>query len=223
MMGQPPRLSLLVMFALACGSHADGMFRIAVAAESDPGKPLAGARIALGGKELARTDTSGRAALALHGRAGDVVELAVDCPAGHAAPARPLSVVLRPLAEPSRVPEYKVLCAPLVRSLVVAVRAERGAHLPLKYLGREVARTDAAGAAHVLLEVEPNRPVSLTLDTSAAEHARLRPQNPELKLMMPAHDEVALFEQSFTLAEVDKPRRRPPPAPRGPTRITLPH
>jgi len=186
--------------------------------ESDPGKPLAGVPIALDGSVLGRSDARGHARLVLNGSPGDVVELSVSCPAGHRAAGKPLSVVLRALAEPGQVPQYRALCAPLVRSLVVAVRAERGGNLPVKYLGREVARTDAAGAAHALLEVEPDQPVSVVLDTSAPEHAQLRPQNPELKLVMPARDELALFEQTFTLAEAAKPRRKPRPS--GPTRLT---
>lgn len=220
---RPPRTPALplalAIAAAACGGRAKTEFPIAVRAESDPGKPLAGVRFAAGGADLGSSGADGLTRLALSGRPGDRVELTVTCPDGYSAPAKPLAVVLRPLGEPDRVPEYRTLCAPNLRSLVVAVRAERGANLPVTYLGREIARTDASGAAHALLRVEPDRPVNVVLDTSGPEHALLRPQNPELRLVMPPRDEVALFEQTFTLAEPPKPKRRPQRT-RGPVRLT---
>ena len=217
---RPRRLvALALLLAPACSGTGKSAFAIAVQVESDPGKPLSGVRIAVGGAELGRSDQRGRARIVLSGKPGDVLDLTVTCPADYTAPEKPLSVVLRPLAEAGRIPEYRAVCAPRMRSLVLAVRAERGPNLPVKYLGREIARTDSAGAAHALIEVEPNQPVSVTLDTSAPEHAALRPQNPELKLVMPARDEVALFDQTFTRVEPPKPKHRPQP-PSGPTRLT---
>ena len=225
----PPRiaLSLLTLLvtavAAACGARAPAVLAIAVQAERDPGVPLAGVELVLAGKPVARSDAQGRARLSLRGQPGDVLELNVRCPEGFGSPG-PIAVVLRPLAEASKVPEYLARCAPRTRSLVVAVRAERGPNLPLRYLGQEIARTDASGAAHALLQVEPDRPVRFVLDTSAPEHAQLRPQDPELKLVMPPRDEVALFAQTFTVAEAPKPKRRhhAPPQPVGPTRLVVP-
>ena len=53
-----------------------------------------------------------------------------------------------------------------MRRVVVAVRAENGPNLPVTYLGRAVGRTDASGAAHVLLAMHPGDQFSLGLDTS---------------------------------------------------------
>jgi hypothetical protein len=206
----------------ACGARSETPLTIAVLAERDPGVPLAGVRLALAGKPVANSDANGRARVSLHGQPGDVFELTVRCPEGFSSPP-PIAVVLRPLAEASKIPEYRAPCAPRTRSLVVAVRAERGPNLPLRYLGREIARTDASGAAHALLEVEPDRPLRFVLDTSAPEHAQLRPQDPELKLIMPGRDEVALFEQTFTVAEAPRPKRqRAPRLVVGPTRLVVP-
>ena len=233
-MPQPPSLSTcrtthsswlllagLLTSHVACGARTQTELAIAVQAERDPGEPLAGVQIALAGKTLAQSDADGRARISLRGQPGDVIELAVRCPEGFASPERPIAVVLRPLAERDKVPEYRAACAPRTRSLVVAVRAERGANLPLRYLGKEIARTDASGAAHALLQVEPERAVSLVLDTSAPEHAQLRPRDPELKLVMPGRDEVAVFEQSFTVAELPK-RKRAVPKPVGPIKLVAP-
>jgi hypothetical protein len=102
---------------------------------------------------------------------------------------------------------------------VVAVRAVRGPDLPLYYLGREIARTDRHGAAHALLMAAPGDTLSLTLDTSAPQHAQLMPQRPELRLTMPEHDDLVVFDQAFTLPK-PKPRpRKPPELPSLPQRI----
>ena len=53
------------------------------------------------------------------------------------APDAPLAITLRTRAEEGRRPEVRVRCAPLVRSVVGAVRAENGPNLPVKYLGKE--------------------------------------------------------------------------------------
>jgi hypothetical protein len=207
---------------LACGlsacTPAQGpRYEIVVRVESDPGRPLAGTRLSRGGALLGTSDARGVIALSLAGAAGEAVELEAACPSGHRSPEKPLRVVLRPLAEQGRKAEYHVACPPLLRSLVVSVRAQNGPGLPVKYLGREIARTDGSGAAHALLKVMPEETVTVTLDTSAPEHAALMPQNPELKLTMPARDDVVLFDQTFTrpkVAAAKKPRAR-----KGPQRL----
>jgi hypothetical protein len=106
--------------------------------------------------------------------------------------------------------------------VVVAVRAEETADVPVMYLGREVARTDACGAAHVLMSAPPNTRVTIELRTTGAAGGRLRPQNPSLIFVVPDRDEIVAFDQRFTLEPV---ARRPRPvvhesAPdRGPVRL----
>jgi len=164
------------------------------------------------------SDAQGRVALRLKGSPGDQLSLNATCPEGHRGQREPLMVVLRALTEKSRLPEYHLLCPPLTRSLVIAVRASNGPNLPLRHLGKEIARTDASGAAHALLKVTPGDTVIVKLDTSASEHQKLMPQNPELKLLVPERDELVLFDQAFS-----KPK--PAAAPRvkrepvGPQRI----
>jgi hypothetical protein len=205
--------------ALAACTPAQGpRYDIVVRVESDPGRPLAGTKLMRGGALVGTSDARGAIPLQLAGAAGETVELEAACPAGHRSPDKALRVVLRPLVDRARKPEYHVACPPLLRSLVVSVRAQNGPGLPVKHLGREIARTDAAGAAHALLKVMPEETVTVTLDTSAPEHASLMPQNPELKLTMPARDDVVLFDQTFTRPKVvQKPKRER--APKGPQRL----
>jgi hypothetical protein len=187
----------------ACGERVTASYDLLVRVESDPGVALAGARLASGGSALGQSDGEGLVALSLVGNPGDTVSIDTSCPEGHRSPKEPLRVVLKPLAEQKR-PEFRVSCQPLKRSMVLTVRTQHGADLPVRYLGKEIARTDSSGAAHALLEVTPGESVTVTLDTSAREHAQLMPQNPELKTVVPERDEIVIFDQAFMLP-------KPPP------------
>jgi hypothetical protein len=204
------------LFALSCSGKPTARFAVQVKIESDPGVPVSAAKLSHAGEALAETDAQGLALVRLAGAPGEVVPIDVSCPVGYRSPERPLSIVLRALLE-GRMPQYRATCGPLLRSLVVAVRAQNGADLPLKYLGKEIARTDGSGAGHALLKLPPGETVTLTLDTSAAAHARLLPHNPELKLTVQERDEVVVFDQAFT-REAQKPARRRHKQ-TGPTRI----
>jgi hypothetical protein len=117
-------------------------------------------------------------------------------------------VPLRKLAEPGALPEFSVSCQPLTRSVVVAVRADNGPDLPVRYLGQEVARTDASGAAHLLLSLAPQEEFELTLDTSDRRAENLRPQNPSARFTVKDGDEILTFNVPFAIESraVAKPR-----------------
>lgn len=204
---------------LACGTVQDTAYRIAVHVESDPGVPLEGAVLEREHKELARSDQRGEISTDLRGKPGDRIQLDVTCPPGHRQPEARVSVLLRAFTDREARPEFQVRCPPLEREVVVAVRAQHGPNLPLRYLGREVARTDAAGVAHALLQATPGDTLTLTLDTSADDAKKLMPRDPEIRFSVPEHDELVVFDQAF---ESPKPKRKPipkPPEPTGPQRI----
>lgn len=204
-------LPALALSVVGCEPTATtATFAVNIRAESDPGKAVAEVEIKHGGKVLGRTDQQGLLRLSLQGRPGEAYQLDVKCPDGHASPHKPIAVVLRPLAS-AQVPTYQAECRPLVRSLVVAVKAENGPNIPLMYQGREIARTDTEGAAHALLRVPPEQHVTLVLDTSSPEHVALRPHSPELNLTMPGRDEMVVFEHKFAVksAPRKKVRRKP--------------
>lgn len=201
------RLTLGALLLAACASPIEPTYRFLVRVESDPGVPLAGAVVELDGRPLGESDALGSLQLALRGPAGARLVLWVRCPSGSRTSAQPVSVALRPWTDPARQPEYAAHCRPELRSLVIAVRANNAPNVPLLYLGREIARTDARGAAHGLLELPPDSIAKLILDTSALEHRWLRPRNPELKLSVPDYDDVVLFDQPFV---VDAPKKPPP-------------
>ncbi|HMJ15387.1 MAG TPA: hypothetical protein VK524_28420 [Polyangiaceae bacterium] len=212
------RLGLVAVGLCAGCSEASTKqpYEFVIRIQSDPGRPLASATLYRAGVKLGASDGRGSMTLAARGAEGETLAFEVRCPDGHRSPGKPLSIVLRRSTQSERRPEYVVSCPPLKRKLVVAVRADNGPNLPVRHLGREIARTDASGAAHVLLEAQAEDSLELTLDTS--EHADLRPSNPSARFAVAPRDEVATFNQKF---ESLKPKtsgaaRR---APRGPRRI----
>jgi hypothetical protein len=106
------------------------------------------------------------------------------------------------------------VCEPALRNVVVAVRAENGADLPVKYLGREVARTDAAGAAHFLLRVEPGVQVEVGLDTH--DKRWLLPRDPVAHFLARSEDDVFVFDQPFVIPRENQRRHGPVTVRRGP-------
>jgi hypothetical protein len=169
---------------------------VVVRFNGDPGQPLKGAALLHDGQKLSESGDDGVARLKLNGKDGDAFDIAVTCPDGFLSPAKPIQVVLKRLAD-NKKPEYDVACPPTNRTVVVAVRADGGANLPVLYLGREIARTDGSGAAHVMLKLKPDESFDLVLGTT--ENASLRPQNPFASFAVKERDEVFVFDQKFEL------------------------
>jgi hypothetical protein len=142
----------------------------------------------------------------MQGKEGEVLALILVCPSGFRSPSKTVDVPLRRLADPGRPPEFSATCTPLKRTVVVAVRADNGPNLAVVYLGEEVARTDASGAAHVLLNLTPGDEFELSLDTTDA--ARLRPQKPAARFTVKSDDEILTFNVAFKL----EPEKRAPNA-----------
>jgi hypothetical protein len=195
---------------------ASGSFSVVLAVHAAADAPVPGARVLAGRKLLGTTDGSGLSRLRLDGRDGQTVPLTIECPAGFSSPEAPVPVALRELAPGSRPPRFEAHCTATTHSVLVGIRAEHGANLPILQLDRNVGTTDSAGLAHVLLSnVTADQPIALTLDTSS--QPLLRPQNPVLTFVPAARDELVLLEQQFSRLE---PKRKPKgPRPMGPQRL----
>lgn len=197
----------------ACGRQAPAKsYDLVVHVEADPAQPLAGATLLHSGTTLGATNGDGLVAVRATGNEGERLELEVVCPAGYRSPEAPLSVTLRRAAER---PEYFAACPPLSRKLVVAARLEHGANLPIRYLGRELARSDAAGVAHLVIEAESDKTIELTVDT--AEQPALRPKSPTARFRLGEKDELVVLDQAFQTSRKAAPRG--PAGPKGPVRI----
>ncbi|HEX4339105.1 MAG TPA: hypothetical protein VH062_24525 [Polyangiaceae bacterium] len=197
---RPSPLSSFFWLALLTGcdgAPARSDYGLSIRVDSDPGRPLTGAQVKLGDKKIGVTGQSGVVKAIAHGAEGDVLSFEITCPEGYQSPSRPLAVVLRRLSEKDRVPEYVAECRPTERTLVVAVRAEHGPNLPVMYLGREVARTDRSGAAHLSLRSPPEETVELSLDTSS--NPRLRPHEPSARFRVGQADDLVVLDENFQL------------------------
>ena len=189
-------------------------YPVVIQVESDPGKAVEGASILLGANKVASTDAAGKAELKLRGEEGEAIIFSVKCPDGHQNP-KPIAVTLRRIADPTARPEYQLSCPPQTRTIAVAIRADEGPNLPVVYLGREIARTDASGAAHISLKMRPDEAFQIMLKTSATEEGRqLRPQDPVATFRMKHHDDVVTFNQEF---KVERRAVRWVSRPTGPT------
>ena len=169
---------------------------MAVSVETGPGASLASARLLVNGRAAATTAADGRAHLTLRGSEGEQVVVSVTCPEPYSPPP-PLKVPLRRLAPGSREPTYRLLCAPQKRTVVVAVRATNGADLPVLYLGKEIARTDASGVAHAQLELLAGQRFELKLATTGHE-PKLLPQDPSAVLVVGERDALLTVTQVFS-------------------------
>jgi hypothetical protein len=178
-------------------------FELQINVVSDPGVPLAGAQVMSGTKVLGKTDASGSAAVRLGGKEDDAVELTAKCPENYESPKEPLTVSLRRLAPGSRPPQFEIRCPPTLRTIVVGVRTENGPDLPVVYLGRTVARTDASGAALFVLRVKPFEQIEVTVSTAEKASENLRPKSPTLTFVAHEYDDFIVLDQSFT---IEKPR-----------------
>lgn len=184
---------------------APSTFTLGVHVESDPGVPLAGASVARGANVVATTSAEGRARFDVVGSDGQTIDAQVTCPEGYASPPKPLTFKLARLAEPGRVVEIDVRCPPTARRVIVAVKAENGPYLPVKYLDKVVARTDASGAAHFALSAPSGAQLQVLLDTS--DRKDLKPEMPSRPFTVGRQDDIFLFDQKF---EVEK-KKKPPP------------
>jgi hypothetical protein len=150
-----------------------------------------------GGKEGPTTGPDGKVQLKIAGMEGESVDLMVRCPPEYITPTKPISVALRRISGP-KLPEYDVSCPPTLRLTVVAVKADNGPNLPVVYLGKELARTDANGAATILFRLQPNSQFELALNTSERGNERIQPQNPVRHFVVHSYDDVVVFDQPFS-------------------------
>lgn len=195
-----PLLATAVVSITACGKLEEPPpppFQVSVLVEADQGVPIPGAVVQRNNQEIGKTDGNGKAILTFHGEEGDQIDVWVKCPDNFDSPTKPVTVALRRLADPQKLAEYPVKCPPAEREVVVALLADNGPNLPVKYLGRDVARTDGSGAATFMLKAKPGDHMEFMLDTSAKENEKLRPQSPSVSIVVDNKDAFYALEQPF--------------------------
>jgi hypothetical protein len=190
-------LTLLALGALTgCkrAAPASQVHGVIVQVQTASHEPLAGVEVWRRGSVVGKTSATGSLTLQLDGSDGQKVELEARCPATYVPERQPVAVTLRRLAGTRQLPTYRVDCQPSTRTTVVAVRAMNGPDLPIVYLGREIARTDSSGVAHVALTLRPGERYELSLDTAGKS---LTPKNPRAAFVVGSEDELVFFDQRF--------------------------
>jgi len=192
----------------------DAPFRVSVFVVSDPDHPLAGAKVMFRDRAIATSDASGLAKVEVAGTEGESVALGIRCPEGHDAPDKPIMVGLRRMAVGSPPPRFEVRCVPSLRTVVVALRTDRGPNLQVMQLGKPIARTSQDGMAHFVMHLRPTEQVTLVLDTSDSANEALRPRSPSLSFVAKEQDELVLLDQKFKIERKPVVVARPRPAPK---------
>jgi hypothetical protein len=195
-------LGLVACQRAAPPSHTHGLV---IQAETTGRAPLGGVEVSRHGDVLGKTAASGSLTLRLAGSEGQRLELEARCPAAYVPERQVVSVTLRKLRGAHQLPTYRVECQPATRTTVVAVRATNGPDLPVMYLGREVARTDGSGVAHVALTLRPGERYELSLDTTGKP---LLPTSPRAVFVVGQEDELVFFDQRFQKRQASTGRAR---------------
>lgn len=219
-------MRLVVACALAlvaCGPtdrRAEFPFRVVVTSD---GRPLSDVRISSDGTELGPTNESGLLDLTVIGMEGATVPIEARCPSDLGDPeAAPLTLQrvrgIDPRAGSRRV-RIALECRPLMRNGVLLVRSGGREGIPVHVDGRELARTDAHGLAHVELRYAPHSRIEVTLRTD--DYPELSPRSPTTVLVAPDASDVLVVDQTFTQPPTEAPRVRVrrPREPRLPIRV----
>lgn len=213
--GERAIVLLAVLLASGCKTKpvpsGPGESKISIRASTTRGAPVTGAEVMMAGVVLARSDAAGAAKVDVGGSEGDTFELQIRCPSPLKSPVSPL--VIRRLQIAGGDVEHAVKCEETRRTLVVVVRAEGGPDLPILYLGKEIGRTDASGAAHIRLDTDIKDRVELILGTDGAQMAGAHPQNPSATFEPSDHDEVKEMSVTFKRDAKPKPHRAVPKGP----------
>jgi hypothetical protein len=192
-----------LLVAAACNNLQEAPpppFQVSIMVEADKGVPLPNAVIERNNEQIAKTDGSGKAIMTFVGAEGDQLEVWVKCPEGFDSPAKPTTIILRRLSgDTNKLAEYPAMCPPALRKVVIAVRADNGGNLPIRFLNHEKARTDAWGAATFMLEGKPGDRLDFTLDTSEKGNEMLRPQSPTIAVVVDAKDNYYSMDQPFQI------------------------
>lgn len=227
-----PVPAFAVLFAACEEPPPPTPYPVTFVAVSDPGEPLAGVTIVAGGMN-AVTDATGMLSVELQGPEGSTVPITATCPAGHRLATAPPALVLRRVIDlttgSTAALQVSVACPPTSRHGVIVVRATgEGPRegIPVLVDGREMARTDRSGVAHVVLEGAPGSAIQVQLATSSVLPL-LRPADPTMPFTFRDADDIFVFDREFELEEVAAPtvrrRRRATPAPApAPTTVRIP-
>ncbi|HEY0710554.1 MAG TPA: hypothetical protein VGG33_27360 [Polyangia bacterium] len=234
-------LSGLALFGCASTTETAVSTTLVVRSRVDDGQPMAGVVLKVNHDVVGRTDERGELHARLSGRDGAMFRVEGTCPEGYNSPTELPPIVLGRFASLTKQDgemELTVLCERQRRTaaIVVRTRVERrkitiphrarakpqnvaegfGAleGVPVMINGRERAKTDASGLAHIELETTPGTHIEVVLQTGTPELAMVKPRSPSQGLTLRGHDDVYTVDQTFTSERVIRLPPPPPPPPK---------
>lgn len=203
-------LILIALCLAACedAPEAPARYPFTFAAHAD-GEPLPAVQVLVNEQPVGTTNDDGLLRVDLTGPSGAQVRVQAVCPAGHRSADGAQIHNLRRVqaidpATTARGIEVSFPCPPEHRAGVIVVRTHDQVGVPVLLDGREIARTDESGVAHLHVAMAPGSTFQVQLDTRHNE--LLRPTSPSSSFTLPDHDEVFVVDQRFM--QEAPPRRR---------------
>ncbi len=195
-------ISIMTVFA-ACSKESKPQFvMLEVEVTDEDARPVETAEVKVAKHSVGSTDRDGRLEVRLSGPEGRRVQVQVACPDGRIAEggtSRDVEVrFLRKLdttATSLAAIEAGFRCVFKTRKVVVLVRADGVAGLPVHTLGHPIAQTNSDGVAQAVIEGIPGDEIEVTLDTT--EKPELRPAMPGRRLTVPRQSQIVVFDQKF--------------------------
>ena len=206
----PIALGLLVCLgATGCKQEPQRAMRqypVTFNATTEDGELLADVTITTGHTNLGSTDQKGRLRALLKGFEGQEQKFEVTCPTGYSSSeADAPAIQLRShTGGSSAASEVVVRCHAEQRLAAVLVSTPGLEGLPVLVHGREVARTDAFGTAHVALTGLPQTPMRVMIDTSS--RPRITPASPHKDVRLSGRDEIVVFAPELVEVAPPKPK-----------------
>lgn len=182
---------------------------IAVQASDDLGAPLANVELFAHGKRLSQTSALGTLRYTLRGTIGQQVALSGRCPNGFRDPEPLPPIRLRALASIGRSDaelKLQLVCRAAVRNVLIIIKTDDRANLPVWLNGEQRTRTDRSGVAHLHLRSTPGDTAWVRIGTQ--DNPRLQPVDPRRSFEIADRDSVFVFDQAFVTRSLPPSKRR---------------
>jgi hypothetical protein len=205
-------LVLLLSIAAACheGSVAVVPIFLEIVVESDPAMRLGAVPIRIDGEPVGQTSSQGTLRVPISRAPGRVLRVTHECPLGHHAPSRAVSIRIRhyELERPAPL-SVKLQCRPVTRVAAFVVRAKGGPGLPIFVNGEHIATTNDAGVAHFSRSGPPGTEYLVEVDANS--RPSLLPRSTATLVRLPDANEIFVIAPSFQSSDRTKRagRRRP--------------
>ena len=217
-------ISIALLLTTACGETASPMHvQLNVKIRDDNSEPVPGVKVLVNNKSIGQSDAKGQVSTALQGKEGRSVSIEIKCPPGFKALLDSKQTIairyLRSLREPDQIApmDKDFICAHTIHEHVLIVRTDNRKDIPIKLMGKAVAKTNDNGVAIWRIEGAPGEEILVTLDTS--QQPQLRPASPYRRMLLPSKSRFMVFDQKFEEKKKHRHRSGRRKKTRGPRRL----